>query len=322
MRKLSLILLLSGIVAFLFVLYLYDRGISTTDPKNSAWVGETASMEKTLEVKGHRLRLLDHGKGIPLVLLHGWCDSTFTWSRVFEPLSKRYRVIAFDWPGFGYSSKPDTAVPYPEMASVLAGVLDELKIERAVIIGNSMGGGASMQFAADYPERVLALIPVDAAVPMDTSQSSWVIKLLSIDFINDLSAQVQGRLVYRIGLSSAVRDTGLITDREAEERYLPLNTPGARAFMVRQLVNLKSKPVPWEKIASISAPTLIVWGREDKWIPLEAGQMLQKKINGAQLEILDEVAHMPQVEAPQKFMALIDGFIQRVTMNSQNRGAP
>ncbi len=306
----------------LIALWLNDRGISETDPTTSQWLVDTVSVSKTLNVNGHHVRVLDQGKGTPIVLLHGWCDSSFTWRHVIPPLAEHYRVIALDWPGFGYSSKPAEAVPFSEMADVLAATLDELGIEQAVIAGNSMGGGASLQFAATYPKRVIALIPIDAAVPMDINRSGWVIKLLSVDAINDLAAQALGRFVHRLALKSAVHQASVVTDQEAEERYLPLNTSGARSFMIRQLIEIKSEPVPWKRITSISAPTLIVWGKQDHWIPLAAGESLQKNIPNSSMVVLDRVGHMPQLESPKKLVSLIKDFVGKTLAPASPHATP
>jgi len=115
------------------------------------------------EIDGVQIHYQEKGNGIPLVLIHGFTSSTYSWKDVFLPLSKDFRVIAVDLKGFGFSGKPDGDYSRPAQAELVSHLLDYLKIEKAWLCGNSMGGEVSLNVALHNPARVAGLILIDSA---------------------------------------------------------------------------------------------------------------------------------------------------------------
>jgi len=307
-----------GALIVLLPLWAHDRGFVTAVPRDSDWVGRTARLEKRIMVQHRVMRVLDTGGGSPAVLLlHGWSDSSYTWRELIPRLEDRYRLIAPDWPGFGYSDKRGPAMGYGDLARLCAGLLDELGLDRAVVVGNSMGGGAAVRFAADFPDRTLGLVAVDAAAGMSHDEGPWLQSLLTTDGVNLAAVWIMGRLTYRISLITAVADGDSVTAEVVEEMYRPLNTPGGRVAMLEQFIHIRGEPVTRADVERIRAPTLILWGRDDSWLPLAAAERLHAWIPGSRLEVLDGVGHLPQWEAPQKTAELIDEFAR--TLGTRGR---
>src|SRR5687768_4913194 len=115
------------------------------------------------EIDGVRLHYQESGTGTPLVLIHGFTSSSYSWKDVFEPLSRRFRVIAVDLKGFGFSGKPDGDYTRRAQGTLVTHLLDYLKIEKAWLCGNSMGGEISLHIALAHPQRVAGLVLIDSA---------------------------------------------------------------------------------------------------------------------------------------------------------------
>jgi pimeloyl-ACP methyl ester carboxylesterase len=312
MTKKRTSLLLAAVVAAAGVsLFVMSRGIDDGSPDKSEWVRRTAGFEKYLEIDGNRIRVLDTGEGIPVMLLHGWADSTFTWREIIPRLSKRFRVIAHDCPGFGYSDKPEKALSYAEQAAVAVKVLDRLGVRRAFAAGNSMGGGAVLHMAADFPARLYGVIPIDSAV--DRERPGLLNRLLLSKGSGEVGIFLMGPMMFRRTLSRMVTNDALLTDGVIREMYLPVTTPGGRRSMLEQYrQNARVQP-RFEMAARITVPTLIIWGRDDTLIPLPLGDKLNRSIEGSRLVILDDTGHLPQWEAPATTARLIEEFIDELT---------
>src|SRR5574341_1252115 len=163
MKKLSRILLiLILILAVAFMVFWFARPADVNFDEARAVVPHSA-YSRFADIDGVRVHYQEKGSGAPLVLIHGYTASTFVWKDVFEPLSEQFRVIAVDLKGFGFSGKPDGDYTRRAQGELVVRLLDHLKIDRAILCGNSMGGEVSLNAAARHPERVSALILVDSA---------------------------------------------------------------------------------------------------------------------------------------------------------------
>ncbi|NOZ87005.1 MAG: alpha/beta hydrolase [Deltaproteobacteria bacterium] len=292
-------------------LWIADRGISPAGPKDSAWVKKTSTFSRNLVVNGHNIRLLEIGSGEPVLLLHGWADSTYTWRQLISRLKNRFRLVAFDWPGFGFSDKCNMPLSYFELAAVAASVMDALSVRSAFVVGNSMGGAAALQLAADYPERVKALALLDPAAGMNESDGPWIKRIVLAPASGRISTFLMGRLAFKIGLESAVFRDDLVSDKVVEEMYLPLMSRGGRSAMVKQLNEIMERPVTMNVIRRVSAPTLLIWGARDAWVPLDCAKRLSSWLKGSILKIIPNCGHLPQWEAPDETAGAIKGFFSR-----------
>jgi pimeloyl-ACP methyl ester carboxylesterase len=302
----------SGALLVLIVLLANHRGCSTTLPGDSAWVRETKSIQKQVEVDGVRIRVLDTGEGTPVLLLHGFLDSSYTWRALIPRLQDRYRVVALDLPGFGYSDKPDETFSLGDYSSVVVGVLDQLGIDRAFIVGNSMGGSVALRIAIDSPERVRGLVPIDPGTPRDEGEPFGPMNLLKMRVVGDLCVHAMGPWVFQRVWNSMLTEGRRISEIEMDEMYGLLNTSGARRAGLRQIREIRSSPVDWEATEKISAPTLLIWGRQDKLVPLKYGRRLNDHIPGSRLVVLDDTGHLPHWETPDEVTRLFDAFVRGI----------
>jgi pimeloyl-ACP methyl ester carboxylesterase len=215
----------------------------------------------------------DLGSGPALILLHGLAGSARWWGRNLPALSRFFRVIAIDLPGFGASPRGHR-LDLNAVADQLAGTMDELGIERASLIGHSMGGLSAGGLAADRPERVDRLILVDAA-------------FMSL-----------GRTTVRSVTGPAV------TLRWTAPSLLPvLVADGLRSGPGRLTdASIQLLQADWRtKLPRIEAPTLVIWGEHDKVCPLAIGRRIVAAIAGSRLVVVDGAAHNPMWERPDVF---------------------
>lgn len=318
-RKLSWMISL-GALLFVFILMANHRGCSTTVPQDSEWVRETNSFQKQLVVDGVRLRVLDTGEGPPVLLIHGFLDSSYTWRRVIPLLRDRYRVIALDLPGFGYSDKPHEPSSFVEYARVVVGVLDQLQIDQAFLVGNSMGGSVALRVAIDFPERVRGLVPIAAGTPRDEGESFNAINLLKMRFVGEFCVHTMGPWIFERVWNSMLTEGNEVSEREIDEMYGLLNTLGARTAALNQIREIRSNPVEWEATQRIGVPTLLIWGRQDKL--LRYGERLKGHIPDSRMVIIEDTGHLPQWEKPDEVTRLLGAFVEEVLQELRKKDRP
>ncbi len=253
------------------------------------------------DVDGVRIHYQEKGAGTPLVLLHGFTSSTYSWKDVFEPLSKNFRVIAVDLKGFGFSGKPDGDYTRRAQAVLVAHLLDHLKIEKAWIAGNSMGGEVALNFALQNPQRIAGLVLIDSGgvhVKGSGSLAPGYLLVPVVGRVLSALALTSDKLV-REGLAKSFFDDSKVTPERVAYYYLPLTTRAGQLGALRARTQSGQFPIETE-LPRITAPVLIIWGAEDELIPLEAGRRMNSLIKGSKLVIVDKCGHLPQEEMPER----------------------
>lgn len=257
-----------------------------------------ASTSDLRTIEGTSLHVRDTGpRDAPaLILLHGFGSSLHTWEPWARALDSTYRVIRFDFPGSGLSA-PDATGDYADMRSMqlLATLMDTLGVQRATLIGNSMGGRIAWSFAARYPERVekLVLISPDgfASPGFEYGKPAEVPVALS------LMRYVMPKSAFRMSLEPAYADRRTMTDSLTTRYYDLMLAPGARdAMLQRMRQTILTDPVPL--LQTIQAPTLLLWGQQDAMIPFGNAADYMKALPHATLVPLPNVGHLPFEESP------------------------
>jgi pimeloyl-ACP methyl ester carboxylesterase len=274
-----------------------------------------ADYSRFADVDGVRIHYQEKGYGAPLVLLHGYTASAFAWKDVFDPLSEQFRVIAVDLKGFGFSGKPDGDYTRRAQGDLVIRLLDQLKIDRAIFCGNSMGGEVSLHAAVRHPDRVSALILVDSSgvtVSGGGSVTPGVAQWPVIGPAIAALALTTDSLV-RDGLRQCFYDKTLVTNEQVTAYYRPLKTRNGQhaAYLARTQAAID--PIEPE-IGKVWQPTLIIWGAEDELIPLEAGRRLNSLIAGSRLVVFDKCGHVPQSEMPARFAGEVRSFVTSLTL--------
>jgi pimeloyl-ACP methyl ester carboxylesterase len=231
-----------------------------------------------------------------LILLHGFGSSLHTWEPWARALDRTYRVIRFDFPGSGLSA-PDPTGSYADVRSMqlLAALMDTLRVTRATVIGNSMGGRIAWSFAARYPERVdkLVLISPDGFASPGFEYGTPAEVPLALP----LMRYAMPTSMFRMSLEPAYADQRALTDSLATRYYDLMLAPGARDAMLQRLrQTILTDPVP--RLRQIQAPTLLLWGQQDAMIPFSNAADYMKALPHATLVPLPNVGHLPFEESP------------------------
>jgi pimeloyl-ACP methyl ester carboxylesterase len=294
-------------------LTLLTLGCSPPDPADlvplTSW--QRAREEgRFLDVNGHRMFALVAGPedATPIVLLHGNPDSIRAWRDVFDPLAGRYRVHAFDQLGFGFSDRPEGA-PYSTawFAENVVAYMDANGIERAVLVGNSMGGHTATETAILYPERVAALVLLGASglgVAEDTpSEVPFWVPVLRWPLVGDLVLQLPLRGVVRERVAPAYYDSAMLTEDRLDEWVLRLTAAGSMdAYLARASQPAGDRREP---VRGIRAPTLVITGDSDRLVPPAVARLYHELIPDSELIVLEQTGHVPQEERPERVVAEI-----------------
>lgn len=275
---------------------------------------------KYLELHGDRIAYQDAGQGSALLLIHGMAGSSATWEAIIPQLAKNYRVIAPDLLGHGKSAKPRGDYSLGAFAVWLRDLLDELGIDRATVIGQSLGGGIAMQFAyqhRDYCER-LVLIGSGGLGP----DLSPMLRMLSAPGVEFVLPVVAPQWVLNLGnkLGSQLTSAGIQAPRAGQmwQAYSSLSDSATRhAFLrtLRSVVDHRGQAVSALNKLHLTAdlPTLLIWGDNDKIIPVSHAYAAHDALTGSQLEVLEGVGHFPHVETPTAVVDILEKFIATAT---------
>lgn len=276
-----------------------------------------------VEVNGLTVHCKTAGSGGPVfLLLHGFGASVFSWREVMEPLSHYGVVVAFDRPAFGLTSRPMPGEwtgqsPYgPEAQSDLTiGVMHQLRIEKAILIGHSAGGTIAVLTALRHPGRVQALVLVDPAIYPHESSEDWVRYLSFLPQLQHLGPLLV-RSIASDGTSiirSAWHDPSKITSEIIEGYRKPLRAENwDRALWEYTIAN---HPLGLEKqLDKLTMPALVITGDDDRIVPTEQSIRLAREIHGAELVVIPNCGHLPQEECSQEFLDAVTSFLNKIPL--------
>lgn len=271
---------------------------------------------KFLELHGDRVAFRDQGEGEVLLLIHGMAGSSETWRSVIPPLAKKFRVIAPDLLGHGESAKLRTDYSLGAFAVWLRDFLDELGVSRATVIGHSLGGGVAMQFVYQHPDYAQRLILISSGgLGPDVG---WVLRLLSAPGAELVLPVIAPTPVLSVGnkLRSWLRGAGIQSPRGAElwNAYSSLSDGEPRqSFLktLRSVVDYRGQAVSALNRLQLreELPVMAIWGERDGIIPVDHAYAAHEARTDARLEVLPDVGHFAQVEAPMRVVELIEDFI-------------
>lgn len=270
-----------------------------------------------VEVQGQVVHVRDEGPRndpLPVVLIHGTSASLHTWEGWVAALKGQRRVITFDLPGFGLTgpfSGRYRADDYhgDSYARFVFDLLDTLKVSRAVVGGNSLGGEVAWRMAVMAPERVAALVLVDATGPAFTPQSVPLgFMVARVPVLKRIGEWVLPRSLVAQGLIDVYGDPARVTS-ELVDRYfeLTLREGNRRALGLRLQQAVPGEHA--ERIGGIRQPTLILWGGRDRMVPPPIGRVFEQQIVGSRLVVFDELGHVPHEEDPARTVTPVMEFL-------------
>lgn len=273
---------------------------------------------RRVTIHGDEIAYRQAGEGPVVVLIHGMAGSSSTWRDVMPDLAADHTVVAPDLLGSGRSSKPATGdYSLGAAATLLRDLMVALGIERATIVGQSLGGGIAMQFAYQYPERCERLVLVGSGgLGREVSPfvrlfafpgSEYLLPLVFTSVARDAGRWVAGSLE-RIGLRT---DPQLTEVRHTCEALTDSETRAAFIRTLRAVVGTQGQQVSAAERLHLTEgmPTLIVWGDRDPIIPVKHGYAAHEAMPNSRLEIFEGVGHFPHCEAPARFAGVLRGFI-------------
>jgi pimeloyl-ACP methyl ester carboxylesterase len=270
--------------------------------------------DRYIQVGDVRTRYRMAGEGEPAILLiHGLGASLESWENNLEALARRRRTMALDVVWFGKSDKPTHQVTRDYFADFIAGFMDAEGVSSAVLVGNSMGGMIAVMTALQYPNRVAGLVLVSSAG--FGRELAWWLRLRAAVPIGQIVGPSLS--LYRYAVHQLVYDPGVVKDELVQVFMEMAKEPGAMDANRRVLksgVDWRGvKPVVLDEIReaarTIRAPTLIIWGKQDRVVPVAHAEIARQYIPHARLHVFDRCGHAPMIEKADEFNKLVSEFV-------------
>jgi len=262
----------------------------------------------SIEAGGIRTNYLEAGTGAPVLLVHGsgpGVSAYANWRLTIPDLATRFRVVAPDMAGFGFSERPEDArYDLDRWVGQAVGLLDALGLDRASVVGNSFGGAVALRLAATHPDRVDRLVLMGSVgVPFPITDG--------LDAVWGYQPSVANM---RRLLDVFAWNTALATDELAEVRYRASTEPGVQESFAAMFPAPRQRWVdamvtPDDAIAALPHPTLVVHGREDQVIPLANSLHLAELIPDVRLHVFGHCGHWTQIERATEFNRLVGDFL-------------
>jgi pimeloyl-ACP methyl ester carboxylesterase len=264
-----------------------------------------------------RLAVVDKGKGRPILLLHGFATSSFTWQAIEPDLAKNHRVIAVDLRGFGASDKPiDDHYSIFDQADAIAAFIEQENLKDLTIVGHSFGGGITLALAMKSAEqahpRIRNIVLIDSIAYKQPIPIFF--RLLQIPMLGEVSMTlVPPEVQVAQGLRLAYYDHDKITARAVAEYANTLYSPASKHALIKTVEQIMPDNIDEiaAKYKTIKAPTLVLWCKDDKVVPAIFGRRLRADIIPSELVVFDHCGHMPQEEKPEDTTRAIEAFLAR-----------
>jgi pimeloyl-ACP methyl ester carboxylesterase len=275
---------------------------------NQLWTDVSDLHIHALQVgRGERVVILLHGGGMD--------SAELSWELFIPELAASYRVYAPDWPGFGKSSTPVSPYQLNDCANLLEHLMDAWGIERASLVGISLGGGIAIDFTLHFPERVERLVLVDSyglqrKAPFHPLSYLYVHTPLALEMT---WAMLKNRMMVRWALKTLFFNDSRVTPEIEDQVFTEIMKPGAG----KSFAAIQKHDVAWkglrtcfiDQIEAIKAPTLIIHGKNDTLVPLACSQQANQKISNSSLHVIPNCGHWPQRDCPDEFNQVVLDFL-------------
>ncbi len=316
-KTISTILILLLIVIAVFLAYSYAPDIPHDDLA-AKYTNETSNFITADANTRIHTRLQGNLDAPTLVLLHGSNSSLQTWEPWVKHLKDHYRIITLDLPGHGLTGRTSAdAYDYPSMVTAVDLVMAAYGVQSFYLGGNSMGGGISIAYAIENPEKVKALILIDAAGITDKASDAdnidrpLAFEIAAKPWASGFIETFTPRSIVRQGLEKSFSDQTLITEDMVDLYYDLARHPGNRRATAMRFQAYSAAPHALS-LEKITAPTLILWGDEDKLIPVSSGREMHERIKGSVYIEYQGVGHIPMEEIPVQTAKDVHEFLQNL----------
>lgn len=298
------------LAAYGYVYFAYSVPDRPVDELTARWAKLPSQF---LTLSGMQVHYRDEGPKedpVPIILVHGTSASLHTWNGWTEVLSKHHRVIRFDMQGFGLTGPhPDGKYRIEDYAETLVQLMDAMEIDTAIVAGNSLGGYVAWSTAVLYPERVAKLVLVDSSgYPFQSESVPIAFRIYNSPILKFLFAGIMPRSLVQSSLENVYGNPDIVSD-ELVDRYFELTTrEGNRAALAKRFVDTKTGELA-NRIGELIQPTLIIWGEQDRLIPISVGQHFHREIINSQFITFSDLGHVPHEEDPQITVNAVEQFL-------------
>ena len=274
------------------------------------WAGKYAQ-GAFVDLGGRKTHYIEKGEGEALILLHGFFYDTYMWAENIDVLAQHFKVYAIDLWGCGYSAREPLDFGYPQYAEQVRLFMDAMGIERASFAGQSMGAGTAIKFCVQYRHRVKSMVLVSAAgLPNPLPAMAKFFNLHGIgEFFMGLSTDAFRKIALK---DVFIHDKRLVTDRYFETVTCPQKIEKSieAGFTIQRGSFFDTLSDEIRELRDMAVPTLLVWGKQDKAIPVRVGEEMHRILKGSHLEILDNAGHVSNFEQAERFNQLALAFLR------------
>jgi pimeloyl-ACP methyl ester carboxylesterase len=269
-----------------------QRWAPSAPPSAPSSAAPASADAQFLTVDGVRIRYRSTGQGKPLLLLHGWGTSLDTFATMTEDLKRQFRITAFDFPGHGGSEMPPATWAVDDFVGLTLGVMAQLGIERASILGHSFGGRVAIKLAAADPEMVDRLLLVDSAGVPPPRTVGRRLKRLASRFANTVGRLGRPGQAVRRKIVARIASTDYLNAGPLRDTFLAIVKEDVRPVLPR-----------------IKAPTLLIWGESDADTTLADAHAMERLIPGARLLVLKNAGHFSYLDQYGRFRLAVIPFL-------------
>ncbi|MBF6167033.1 alpha/beta fold hydrolase [Streptomyces gardneri] len=249
------------------------------------------------------------GTGSPVVLVAGGGLWGYSWRDVIPALAAEHTVYAVDLPSQGFTElhRGDFAYDLPAMSQALATFLDAVGLHRTALVGHSWGGAWSLYFAEQHSDRVERLVLLDS--PGLDAEKAPVTPLFTTPVVGELATDLTTRSFYADNIRGTFHNKHLVTEEVIDELYAPFSRPANRAGFLSLWRNMDFRLTD-AGLARVAAPTLVLWGGADSWLPASQAGRLAARIPDAAATVLPNCGHTVHEDCPAQTNPLITGFLR------------
>jgi len=277
-------------------------------PESQLFPAGTEFAARYLLVDGGKIRYLDAGHGAPVIFLHGLGASMYAWRKNLPAVvAAGFRVIAFDNRGFGLSDKPPA--PYDNAAydRLTVALMDSLRLTAAVLVGHSMGGAIAAHVAIEYPQRVRGLVLIASAGL--GAREPLLFRIARWPVLGRIALSFRGRGFTGRLLRATYFDASKVTEADVDQYYAPVAQPAYRRALAGVLRQFRFTALEG-RLDRIAAATMVLWGEEDRWVPIALGRALATGITRSAFVSVPRAGHSVQEEAPDEVNHLLIRFLK------------
>lgn len=268
---------------------------------------------KFITVNGMEVHYRDEGianDSLPIVLIHGTGASLHTFNAWTLDLKKKHRVIRMDLPAFGLTGPfPDRDYAMRNYVQFIEDFLTALKVNKCILVGNSLGGMITWSYTLKNQKTVDKLILIDAlGYPTEAKSTPLAFKLARTPIINKALTFITPKFMVQSSIENVYEDKTKVTDALVEQYFELTLRAGNRQALVDRITQ-EDNSDSYKNISAIKTPTLILWGKEDLLIPVSNAYKFQKDLSNSSLVILDHVGHVPMEESPKESLQALHAFL-------------